>query len=506
MMRTTTALGVAFLALLGGVVARAQESGERSAAALFERHCAACHDADGRAAGPVARLLQPAPRDFGLGLFQLTTGPNGVASAADVERVLERGIAGSGMPSFHWLDAADRAALAQHVLDLAVAARTAQILQQARARGVPVDEAGARATAVRRLTAVILPELGPFPEPTADTLERGQQLYREQCAACHGPEGRGRGAPDAWIDTEFPFARNLGLGLLKGGASLDDLARRIRAGMPGRGMPPTLLENADIAAIAVYVRTLIPPGAEQRFAQRRHELRARKVAAPAPADPGDAAWEGADEVRLVLSPLAGRAASVLEARIAVLHDGSDVAVRLSWSDATKDDRAVGASRLPDGAALQWSTEAEPAFFGMGSSHQPVNLWHWKAFHPDDLAGALDLLLPQGSGTGAASDVPRVRAPEGLLTPETSGESATGSGPGRLAAPADARHSIAAAPRWHDGTWQVVFKRSLAATTAGEVALAEGARLQLAAAIWNGSAGDYGAQKSVSLWNGVTLER
>ena len=66
------------------------DDGAPDGAALFDRHCAVCHDSDGRARSAIAERLLPRPRDFGEGIFQLSSAENGVPIAVTAAESIER--------------------------------------------------------------------------------------------------------------------------------------------------------------------------------------------------------------------------------------------------------------------------------------------------------------------------------------------------------------------------------------------------------------------------------
>jgi len=80
------------------------------------------------------------------------------------------------------------------------------------------------------------------PQPSTSTsAERGQELYRTNCAFCHGDKGE-RGANP----------------LINAVNQLDDtaLAETIINGVPEKGMPvPTRLTNEQIADLVVFIRS-----------------------------------------------------------------------------------------------------------------------------------------------------------------------------------------------------------------------------------------------------------
>ena len=500
--RVSASLGV--LAVLAAFAPAGATMDLADGETLFERHCVLCHGEEGRGDGPVADLLSPAPRDFGGGLFQVVSTWNGVPTDQDLVRSIARGVPGSGMPPYSFLADDELASLARYVRALAVAGIAEDIGAALARRGRTIDAEQVQQEAERRMVPGEPIDVAPPPDATDARLAQGRRGFQSHCAACHGDRGQGRQLVDPWSDTRFPWSRDFTRGLLVGGASHEELVKRIVAGMPGAGMPPSRFEEPDMAAsIALYVRSLIPQGAEDRLVRRRLTIPAPRVES-LPQDGDDEGWEAIDATRVVLAPLAWHGDAPDELAVRFAHDGSDLAVRLEWADASRDDRALGTSRFPDGVALQLSLEDSPPLFGMGSEAFPVDIWHWKAFRMEQVAGVFDLTGPPSPGE-PSTDVPRFRVCEGLLEPSTRAGSRQVDGL-ESAARIGSQGEIPAAPRWRDGRWTVVLHRSLAARGAGEVGLAPDTEAEVSFAVWNGSAGDRGGRKSISIWQRLAIAR
>ncbi len=112
--------------------------------------------------------------------------------------------------------------------------------------------------APRRASPTLPPE--PPAAPPTDVTPEERALYRLQCAACHGDEGRGDGALAMELD---PLPRDFGSGVFKlrdtkSGLPTDAaLERVISRGMPGSAMPASAhLTSDDIATVARVVRRL----------------------------------------------------------------------------------------------------------------------------------------------------------------------------------------------------------------------------------------------------------
>jgi mono/diheme cytochrome c family protein len=80
--------------------------------------------------------------------------------------------------------------------------------------------------------------------PTDPTLARGQQVYRQNCASCHGSKGGGGAGPRlaGVVAERYP--------------SIDDQIAVIVNGRAGMPSFEDRLSPEDIAAVAAYVRTL----------------------------------------------------------------------------------------------------------------------------------------------------------------------------------------------------------------------------------------------------------
>jgi high-affinity iron transporter len=127
----------------------------------------------------------------------------------------------------------------------------------ARLRSAVADKAEPAATAqLARGLAGDLLKAYPFPiAPTQlPDLQRGAQLFQSQCAACHGPQGRGDGPAAATLD---PKPTALAEHLRAGERSLFALHQVISNGVNGTAMASfgALPEN-DRWALAFFVGTL----------------------------------------------------------------------------------------------------------------------------------------------------------------------------------------------------------------------------------------------------------
>ena len=173
-------------------------------ARLFRDNCASCHGISGHGDGAGAAGLFPRPANLAMVEHSVTR----------LTRILWSGIAGSAMPRWNRLGAADLTALAAYVRTI---------------------EAGGRHG------------------PGADTslVEQGRDLYRQNCTGCHGMEGSGNGpaagalAPSPINFHEQRSAKARALQVLK-------------EGVPGTAMPPweVQMSESQREAVVAYIDSL----------------------------------------------------------------------------------------------------------------------------------------------------------------------------------------------------------------------------------------------------------
>lgn len=494
--------------MASGSLASAQSSArEGRGFELFEKHCALCHGSAGRADGPAAYLLFPPAREFTLARFKLASTTNGVPTEDDLVATLRRGMPGSAMPSWSWMDEDDLHALAQHVRELAVRG----VYEELRAMDPDQTEEELRARARRRLVPGPLVPVGATAAATPAIIETGRKAFVASCATCHGEDGKGRKdvlRPDE--DGVRNWARDFTAGVLKGGASHEEIAKRLQVGIHGTAMPATALSQDQRLALITYVRHLIPTGAEDRLVQRRETIFAPRVDGDL-AQLESAAWEAAPEVRLAMAPLWWKDGAVLGARVAALHDGETLALRIRWQDASADGPKKNMPVYADAVAVQLSTEEHPAFFGMGHRGGPTNIWHWRAMYVFDAEDmdALVSLLPHRVGdwlTGVGTKrVPFYQFVDAPLA--VSGETVAVRPAGmRVREQQEGLPTwIAGDAAWADGEWRVVLRRALEPSSLRELPLRPGTRTSINFAIWDGALRDLRGQKSVTIWHELAIQ-
>lgn len=114
----------------------------------------------------------------------------------------------------------------------------------------------------------------PKPEVTVDFIHQGKDVYLQNCLACHGVNGDGRGDAAGFL---LPKPRNFVQANFRlrstapGNLPTDvDLFRAVSLGMPGTPMPPwkVMLNDNDRWAVVEYIKTF-----SSRFADTNEDRR-----------------------------------------------------------------------------------------------------------------------------------------------------------------------------------------------------------------------------------------
>jgi mono/diheme cytochrome c family protein len=496
---------------------------------LFTAYCLGCHGEKGEGDGPAARYVNPKPRNFGEGKFRIVSTANGYPSDDDLMHVITRGMPGSAMLPFAHLSEDDRRALVAQVRRLARASVEAQLTRDEAARGneVDADEIAERA---ERLTHVGAPlEIPPLPESSPESVARGAGLYRQTCTGCHGLTGKGDGTQDQRNWDGMPTRpRDFTRGIFKGGRDPRQLYARIYRGMPGSPMPSAEHLKPDQAGDLInFILSLSDPASQERVEHRRRLLAARRAPNGLATDIADDAWQGAESVPVVVSPLWWRDYADPALHVAALHDGKSLAIRLTWNDATKNDQAVRPQDFEDMAAVQiYKGNAEP-FLGMGAADKALDVWLWRAGWPARPGEAADVdttypnmavdSYPFEKAGGGPRPHAADRQDRDFLTAHAAGNQLADSsralsagnlrakGFGTLTMRPKVSQAVTASAAWNDGRWTVVLRRPLDVGDVG-VALTPGDRLSVAFALWDGEARDRNGQKLVSVWQDLQLEK
>lgn len=232
-------------------------------------------------------------------------------------------------------------------------------------------------------------------------------------------------------------------------------------------------------------------------------------------DPTAQIWSQAQPVTIALSPqqiaqpFGGGATKELQVR--ALHNGRLIAFLLEWADATRDMESSQTDGFSDAVALQFPVElAATTSPFMGDSRNAVNIWQWQAAWQRDIdeGGLADVdrtYPPYASevpyGIYVGRDVGNWRSQRDHKTPV---ENLIAQGFGTLTHQ-ELQHVLGRGV-WESGRWRVSFVRVLHTGLMGDAGFEAGQKSFVNFAVWDGSSGERGARKSVSLiWHELTLE-
>ena len=483
---------------------------------IYAQQCAACHGDTGRGDGAAAYLLYPKPRDFVAARYRLVSTWDRVPTDQDIFDTISRGMPGSAMPSWGHLPVEQRWALTYYVKSLAEKPLTIK------AQKKPAEDGSGGEGLIQ------VPAEPPY-NTAAKT--RALELYKDACASCHGASGRGDGTQDQ-VDAEgYPTRpRDLTTGIFKGSPDPISLYRHIVAGIPGSPMPMSDWSyGQDAWHLVHYVRSLSSDTQRERVEMKKFAIQAVRVKT-LPDHPESGIWRLASPVNLHLMPLWWRSNRPEEVTVRAVHDGKELAILMVWQDDTNDHTALRPQDFRDAAAVQFSLTANPPFFAMGASGAPVNIWMWKSERQADLEPAFQELEKIYPNLGIDSYPNLMRSPveqshRNALTLESDKTFVTGWGAGNIVSDPQRKSAVEdlsaqgfgtlqARPRidqrvdargvYGQGSYEVMFRRSLTPSGQGAVALKPGSTLPVGFAVWNGSAGDRDGKKSVTIWQELRI--
>ncbi|MGH7502477.1 MAG: c-type cytochrome [Longimicrobiales bacterium] len=505
-MRRSLHAMLAACALLVPAGALAQQA-DHPAKATYDRWCSGCHGVDGKGEGVGAGYMLPRPRDFTQALYQIrTTASGSLPTDADIMHVIDEGMPGTAMPGW-------REQLSQSERDNLVS------YLKTFSRFFETDE-----------PRVV--EFGSAPGSSEERLAEGADVYRQmECFKCHGDEGRGEGesAPTMEDDDDFPIrpADLTESWLFNGGSTVEDIYRRFRTGLDGTPMPSysdalaaNVVTDDQLWSLAHYVRSLSGDAPAIR-----EVVVAIRIEGDLPVAPGDSAWTSAERFYL---PLVGQiivkprwfSPSVDGVWVQAMHNGTELAMRFSWSDPSNSPAPVWAQWRSRIASVMEPKE-DPLLAPAAVASEPTATG---TTGPDaDQAAARDALA-QGWPDALAVWFPRT-IPPGMERPyffmgntrdpvyawhwQSSGEAAfserLGRGPGRLD-PLPASNGLEGQAAWQAGQWQVVFRRPLLAQdSANALTFGTGLPIPMAVFAWDGDNTETGTRGSLSTWYFVQLE-
>lgn len=461
---------------------RAQEEGGGSGGAdgqaVYEQWCAGCHGVDGAGDGPAAEWMLPRPRDFTTALFQIRSTASGqLPTDEDILRVIDEGMPGTTMPAWREiLPQAQRQALVDYI-------KTFSPFFESSPAPEPLDFSDA-------------------PSASEERIAEGAEVYeRIECFRCHGNAGRGDGTSAPTLEDDrgrIVRARDLTAPwLFNGGSTVEEIYRRMRTGLDGTPMPSQsdliqaeVITDDELWSLAHYVRSL---GPEESPPEVRDVIRAELLEGGSlPTSVDDERWENVPRFYI---PLVGQIIQEqrwFEPRVNAvwvqgLHDGQDLALRLTWNDP---------SESPDPEWSDWKTRmlqtVEP------SASQDIEVEDWT----DRVAVQFPTTLPEGN------ELPYFLMGDGANPVYLWSWSGDGGGARELEARgmenqsehADGTQNLTSEATWEDGRWSVLIRRPLEGSDeVGELDFPVGEMIPVGFFAWDGDNGEAGTRGSISSW-------
>jgi len=483
---------------------------------IYQQQCAACHGVDGQGNGEAAYLLYPKPRNLVNARYRLVSTWDGVPTDQDLFNTISRGMPGSSMPSWAHLPEEERWALVHYVKSLA--AKPLVVKPQK-----DPQEEGSEGQGIVKVP--------PEPPYDAKAKARAHELFRDACASCHGPGGKGDGVQEQVDEEGYPTRpRDLTAGVFKGSPDPAELYRHIVAGIPGSPMPMSdWAYGNDAWHLVHFVLSLSSPTQRDRVQMKKFAVVATRVK-ELPTHPDARLWGSAEPVNLHLMPLWWRSQRPEELTVRALHDGQELALLLVWADETNDHTAIRPQDFRDAVAVQFALAPDPPFFAMGEKGKSVNIWMWKSERQADLEPVFQDIEKVYPNIGIDSYPNLTRSPleqphRDALTLQSDPTFVTGwgaknivSNPLRFSAAEDlsaqgfgtlrARppidQTIDSKGVYGMKSYRVMFRRALKPNGTGSVALSPGTTIPAAFAVWNGSAGDRDGKKSVTIWQDLKI--
>lgn len=251
------------------------------------------------------------------------------------------------------------------------------------------------------------------------------------------------------------------------------------------------------------------------------------VSAP---EPSSAVWAGVapSTISLMGQPMITprpEKTITAELKVQAVHDGKNIAFRLSWKDDGVDE-AGPLGTYSDAAAIQFPVKVSefPPPVMMGAKDTPVHIFHWRAQYQRDAERGkptmkdlypnlnVDMYPMEFADMGTLSkksEAEREQYSPGRVSGNPQAYSKTGVdeiiAEGFSTSSVQAGHGGKGKASWKNGEWTLVITRPLASE--GGSVLAPGGNGFVAFAVWQGGAGEVGSRKCVTMmWTPLALGR
>lgn len=228
-------------------------------------------------------------------------------------------------------------------------------------------------------------------------------------------------------------------------------------------------------------------------------------------DPDAAVWNDAKPLtvslqeQIIVIPHGGVSMQI-QAR--GLHNGKQIAIRVSWQD-PQADRVNGVDSFKDAVAVEFPayiSAGTPSPF-MGDAANPVNIWHWRADWQADAEGNrnLDVEQPLTAGVYISPNDQNILKARYPYKYDAAAAAVEYSAAGWSTLTKQKKQNVRARGRYENGSWTVVFLRDLKRQDDSDAEFVPGKQTYVNFAVWNGGRNEVNGKKSVSfMWHPLTL--
>ena len=493
--------------------------------ALYQLRCAVCHGENGAGDGSAAEFVYPRPRDFTAGLWKYKTSPGDLAPRdADLFNTIKNGLRGTSMPGWSSLFSDEQI---NGLVEVIKQFDTNAIWAPEDAPDEDFDDDGHYLKPLR-----VIDELEPTSGQIAyseQSINRGREVFEENCRKCHGQLGRGNitsgellvddwgfrvwprdlSKPWTWRATETTQDPRQQADPAQRDATIRNIYTRVSIGIRGTPMPShravdegeedaiTLEDRWHVANYTYSLREgSVSPGS-------RDVIEGVEWDGDLPASVQHEAWDQVPASTFRLLPniiKEGRLFTPLNTSVTVrvLYNKSEIAFLLEFNDRTEsipggpileflEDKSERI--FPDAVALQFPKEdaystvpVEKPLFRHGDAQHHTTIWYWNA-------GSVDPERKPGSVVFDAT------GPDSRLVPRDNNTDMTANG------------------EWRDGRWRVLFKRSrglvnepAAEADSGDIVFHKGQFIPVSFANWDGNNGEQGSKHTLTPWFWLLLPK
>ena len=435
---------------------------------LYDDKCAHCHGINGDAVSIATAYLRPTPRDFTSGQYKFRSTPSGeLPTTEDIARSIRDGMPYTSMPAWEGILSASE------ILDLSYYLKTFN------------DDFDGPYGSPDVIT------IANVPAYSESNLARGREVFEaNQCADCHGENGRGNGPSALELVDEWGYpirpADMTKRWTFRASATREDVYRTFTTGFNGTPMPSyeQTIDEADRWALVDYVWSLSRDNPEYGTT-----VTAVGTEGEIDVSMGASLFEDAPAayfpiVGQLIEP--GRAffPGVNGIEVRAVYNQEEIAFMLFWHDMTMEQE--------------------------GSNNPGIEVPLFDPASPDTMVGqysdAVALMLPAQNPEGLERPYFMFgdsKNPMSIWFADLATDSATvfqGSGAGSIA---ETDEHIDRFAEYDDGAWTIVFKGKR--TTDSGLNFAEAAFTPVTFSVWDGLNQERGNKRGLSAWYHVFLE-